>query len=104
MSTCPHDPETYAKTPGCPAKNHCHECRNRICLRCRNLDGSWMSGLCDDCYRISEQEQREREADWAEEARRQERERIWREGWEHYRKHFSPNDPEFGLNPYKAAS
>jgi hypothetical protein len=26
---------------------------------------------------------------------------AWQEGWEHYRKHFSPNMPEFGVNPYR---
>lgn len=25
---------------------------------------------------------------------------LWAEGWEHYRTHFSPSDPEFGKNPY----
>jgi len=27
---------------------------------------------------------------------------AWAEGWAHYRKHFSPNFPEFGINPYRA--
>ena len=26
---------------------------------------------------------------------------VWREGWEHYRAHFDPTDPEFGNNPYE---
>jgi len=26
---------------------------------------------------------------------------AWQEGWAHYRKHFSPNFPEFGINPYR---
>ena len=26
--------------------------------------------------------------------------RVWQEGWEHYRTHFSPDDPEYGKNPY----
>lgn len=28
------------------------------------------------------------------------RHQLWQEGWEHYRTHFSPNDPEYGKNPY----
>lgn len=27
--------------------------------------------------------------------------RVWQEGWEHYRAHPSPSDPEFGTNPYE---
>ena len=30
-----------------------------------------------------------------------EKPRVWREGWEHYGKYFSPNFPEFGKNPYE---
>lgn len=26
---------------------------------------------------------------------------VWQEGWAHYRKYFSPNMPEFGVNPYR---
>lgn len=29
---------------------------------------------------------------------------LWREGWEHYRAHFDPTDPEFGNNPYEETS
>ena len=29
---------------------------------------------------------------------------AWQEGWAHYRKHFSPNFPEFGINPYRAVT
>lgn len=28
-------------------------------------------------------------------------EKVWQEGWEHYRENFSPNMPEYGKNPYK---
>jgi hypothetical protein len=28
---------------------------------------------------------------------------AWQEGWTHYRKHFDPNFPEFGINPYRSA-
>jgi hypothetical protein len=62
--------------------------------------GAWMSGVCDGCYRVREEESRKQDDIWAAEARRQERERIWAEGWNHMRNHFTPNDPEFGINPY----
>jgi len=29
---------------------------------------------------------------------------AWQEGWAHYRKYFSPNFPEFGINPYGAVT
>lgn len=29
---------------------------------------------------------------------------VWNEGWAHYRKHFEPIDPEFGVNPYGSES
>lgn len=29
---------------------------------------------------------------------------AWAEGWAHYRKYFSPNMPEHGVNPYRKAS
>lgn len=29
-----------------------------------------------------------------------EKARIWQEGWDHYRTHFSPMFPEYGKNPY----
>lgn len=30
--------------------------------------------------------------------------KAWGEGWQHYRKHFSPNDPAYGNNPYRSQS
>jgi hypothetical protein len=29
---------------------------------------------------------------------------AWEEGWAHYRMHFSPNDPEYGSNPYRSGT
>lgn len=29
---------------------------------------------------------------------------AWEEGWAHYRMHFSPNDPEYGANPYRSGT
>ena len=35
---------------------------------------------------------------------REAQEAAWQEGWAHYRKYFSPNFPEFGINPYGAVT
>lgn len=31
------------------------------------------------------------------------KEAAWQQGWEHYRTHFDPSDPEFGKNPHSDA-
>lgn len=100
MKRCEH-PEVNYTNDGTGSHNHCRECRARICLYCKNAaPESWMSGRHHGCYRTTEAAAREQRAAWEAESRRRERERIWNEGWAHYGKHFSPNDPESGINPY----
>lgn len=99
MTICEHPKDNYEKIHS--QFNMCPECRSHVCLRCGLKEqGAWMSGVCDGCYRIRERENREQQAKWSAEARRQDRERIWSEGWNRYRTNFSPSDPDFGVNPY----
>lgn len=92
MTICTHPTENYGKTHG--NYNHCPECRGHVCTRCKVKDEiTWSSGLCDGCYRIRERESREQRTRWDAEARRQERERIWAEGFA------AGRQDEFALTP-----
>ncbi|AVO25072.1 hypothetical protein KHQ84_gp142 [Rhodococcus phage Finch] len=44
--------------------NECNECRKPVCFDCgKPKMGAWMSGVCDDCYRIHDRALRRQEAD-----------------------------------------
>lgn len=87
-----HSPETLTREDWGGATNLCKTCVNRICLRCLNAKGSWMSGLCNDCYSITEREGRDQQREY----QHQRQQRQLAEAWEAGR-----NAVADAVNPYK---
>lgn len=50
--------------------NECNECLRPVCFDCgKPKMGAWMSGVCDDCYRLHDRALRKQEADEKAEGR-----------------------------------
>ena len=89
-----HSPEALTQEDWGGARNLCKTCVSRICLRCLNAKGSWMSGLCNDCYSITEREQKVEQREYERQRRQEQLADAWDAG-----RNSSPD----ALNPFTEA-
>jgi hypothetical protein len=61
---CPYDKIDTVKMDAGNGGRVCPTCKRRICVRCGKPDlGSWMTGLCNECYSVTSRlSKRSREA------------------------------------------
>jgi hypothetical protein len=101
VSTCMHPRENYTNSSA-SVRNHCPECRSRICLHCSNAaPESWMSGRCHGCYRTTEADNRARQARRGEERRLHNLAEAWEEGAQAYATRHERDESLPLTNPYR---
>lgn len=90
-----HTAEALTREDWGGASNVCKTCVNRICLRCLNAQGSWMSGYCGNCYSITAREQEDQQRAYERHCQQEKLADAWDAG---------RNAAVDAVNPYREAT